>query len=836
MKRSFLLLLLCFVGISVEAQRVTVDFHETSMSEALLEIERQSTDCRINFIYDELEDFTVTQSIDNCPIDDALRLVAGFYPIRITRKGRIYSVECVQNESMKVKGRILDERGHPLSMASIALLDMSDSTFVNGGVSNNNGDVVIPCDRKEVIVKVSFMGYKTLYKPCTDGVLGTVRMEADVVALQQIKVNGQKQIVKAEKGIFSYNIPLLLQEMPVENAYEALTRIPGVFENHEGLCFAGRPATLIINGKPTAMTEEQVVEHLKNMPADMVASAEVIVAAPARYHVQGLAINVVTKDYVGTHQTSGQIQGVWKQSKYGIGQGKGNLIYSRGNLALDAQYSYTNGKYYAKVEHEAEHPFDQATRHYEEAVENRTDILKHEMRFDADYAFSENHRLGTSYTGTWEDNQSKNSSTGTGPAFQHGNIHYYIHNVDVNYRLPFGLKLNASYMNYQNPRSQNLDGKLYDIPCNLSTHSKQNIGKWLLTADQMHDLRNKWELSYGFKMQISNNVSYQITEDVDGKEMPSGSSKVDYQERILSPYAGVTKQFNEHLSMDASATVEQYHTPKWNEWRVYPSLNTMWKVNGKNILNLSANAHSVYPSYWSIMNSVYYSSVYSEIWGNPDLKPSSNYELDLTWQFNQKYMFTFFALFNPDYFVQLPYQPTGRMAVIMKETNYDYSNQYGLQVSATFSAGKWFTGNMFATGYYRKDKSSHFFDLPFDRGGFTEILSATLSAKLLRNQNLRLILNPFFQSHAIQGVYDIDPAFKLAAQLNWTSRNNQWNVVLSSKNITNCALTPKSVYGNQNFVMRVLQDYRSVSLTATYKIGNYKARKHEEIDTSRMGY
>ena len=67
MKRSFLLLLLCFVGISVEAQRVTADFHETSMSEALLEIERQSTDCRINFIYDELEDFTVTQSMTTVP-------------------------------------------------------------------------------------------------------------------------------------------------------------------------------------------------------------------------------------------------------------------------------------------------------------------------------------------------------------------------------------------------------------------------------------------------------------------------------------------------------------------------------------------------------------------------------------------------------------------------------------------------------------------------------------------------------------------------------------------------------------------------------------------------
>ena len=39
------------------------------------------------------------------------------------------------------------------------------------------------------------------------------------------------------------------------------------------------------------------------------------------------------------------------------------------------------------------------------------------------------------------------------------------------------------------------------------------------------------------------------------------------------------------------------------------------------------------------------------------------------------------------HFVQLPYQTTDRMAVIMKETNFDYSNNFGLQASAIFSAG-----------------------------------------------------------------------------------------------------------------------------------------------------
>ena len=97
------------------------------------------------------------------------------------------------------------------------------------------------------------------------------------------------------------------------------------------------------------------------------------------------------------------------------------------------------------------------------------------------------------------------------------------------------------------------------------------------------------------------------------------------------------------------------------------------------------------------------------------------------------------------------------MAVILKETIFDYHNSFGLQVSAIFSAGKWLNGNVFPVGTYKHDKSSHFFDLPFDRKKLTAALGGTASIILCRTQDLRLILNPFFQSKAIQGVYDISP-------------------------------------------------------------------------------
>ena len=139
----------------------------------------------------------------------------------------------------------------------------------------------------------------------------------------------------------------------------------------------------------------------------------------------------------------------------------------------------------------------------------------------------------------------------------------------------------------------------------------------------------------------------------------------DYLERIYSPYVGISKQFGKKLSLDASVTVENYNSLRWNEWRVYPSLNAMWNINKDNMLNLSFNSNAKYPSYWSTMSSIYYMSSYSELWGNPELKSASIYKLNLMWRHKQRYSVSLFADLKVDNATQQAYQPslqTGRIS------------------------------------------------------------------------------------------------------------------------------------------------------------------------------
>lgn len=660
--------------------------------------------------------------------------------------------------------------------------------------------------------------------------------------LPEVVVKAEKPIVKIVQGKMVYNMPNLLEKLPADNAYEALTHIPGVSDVDGSIKFSGNEVTLIVNGQATTLTQEQLADRLKAMSAAQLAKAEVMLAAPARYHVRGMAINIITKDYAGTKQFSGQIIGGLQQSKYAKGFGNLYLSMQRGKFGLDAQYQFIDGNSYGENSHIANHPLVNKRVNYNDKTKQKSFGIVHDYRLGMNYAFSKNHRLDVAYTGKWDKSCSNSFTTGTSVSGRHYDSHVYLHNVDVNYLLPWGLNVSGSYTKYRTPQQQALDGTMY-VDENatateryLTSGSEQTINKWMFTADQTHSLAHGWGVSYGLKGQFTSNNSYQTTFGKEGNILPDATSSVDINERIWDIYASFSKQINKAVSLEASVTAEQYHSPIWNKWRIYPSLNALWNINDNHVLNLSFSSNSEFPSYWSTMSSVYYSSTYTEIHGNPNLKPYSYYNVNLMWQIKRRYTLMAFASLKPDYSVQLPYQTTDRIAVIMKEINFDYDNSFGLQTSAIFSVGKWLNGNVFAAGIYKHDKSTHFFDLPFDRKKLSTVLGGTASIKLCRTQDLRLILNPFFQSKTIQGVYDVNSIFRMNAKLQWTSRDGKWGLRINGSNIFNNRADTRSVQGNQDYRMKIANNWATATFAVIYKFGGYKEKTVKEVDTSRMGH
>ena len=148
-------------------RRISRQYNNVSLSDALSQLAEQQTDYTIMFLYNELEDFRITTTINRKTLPEAIRQMIGFYPIRVTTNkdegGKKFFVECVQKADTRYKGTIIDEKGQPIAYANIALLSPPDSTLIAGGVSNESGYFVIPCEKKPVLARISFIGYKTNY-------------------------------------------------------------------------------------------------------------------------------------------------------------------------------------------------------------------------------------------------------------------------------------------------------------------------------------------------------------------------------------------------------------------------------------------------------------------------------------------------------------------------------------------------------------------------------------------------------------------------------------------------------------------------------------------------
>ena len=175
-KELLLLFLLLWVQQSY-AQRITRQYNNMSFSAALKDLNARQHKYTINFVYDELEDFTVTTSIVKRTAPDAIRQIMGFYPMKMTIDGENIFVECTQKTPTKMIGRIVDAHHRPVDFANVAMLNVRDSSLINGGVTNENGQFVVPCVATKAIVRVSCVGYHTAVDTYNTGKIGSITLK-----------------------------------------------------------------------------------------------------------------------------------------------------------------------------------------------------------------------------------------------------------------------------------------------------------------------------------------------------------------------------------------------------------------------------------------------------------------------------------------------------------------------------------------------------------------------------------------------------------------------------------------------------------------------------------
>ena len=175
-------------------------------------------------------------------------------------------------------GRVVNEAQAPVPFANAVLLNASDSAFVAGAMTDDNGLFTLTGDAMKPIIKISYLGYKTRVMDATNRDMGTIALEPEATVLGEVVVKGQRPAFKlTTEGLKTEVENTLLSK--VGTAKAVLENLPGVQRKKDGIEVFGKGTPLIyINGRKLHSQTE-----LDQLSSEDIKSVELITSPGAKY-------------------------------------------------------------------------------------------------------------------------------------------------------------------------------------------------------------------------------------------------------------------------------------------------------------------------------------------------------------------------------------------------------------------------------------------------------------------------------------------------------------------------------------------------------------------------
>ena len=346
-----------------------------------------------------------------------------------------------------ISGKVTDPSRQPIDGATV-VLQTPDSIFVEATITNADGTFLLNHQPARYRLLFQHLLYEPQEKEGTGTDAGTFTLQPKDYALQEVVVQGERPLVTVEGSRLTYDMPQLTSQRLVTNAYEALKQLPGVIEQNDVLTLAGAGGvSLLLNGRPSSMTYEQLVTLLKGIPASRVEKAEVMYSAPPQYHVRGAAINLVLKGYKpGEGGLQGEVNGEYKQQKEAGGNGGVTLAYTSPKIDLDFMYNLQSNYTRGYIDFIARHTVKEQVYDVNQVTDNEGRSLTHTLRAGGTYKFDKDNSLNLSYTTQFSPDKTgdSHSNGNISESFNHSQAHHQMHNAALYYTSGFGFQAGAT--------------------------------------------------------------------------------------------------------------------------------------------------------------------------------------------------------------------------------------------------------------------------------------------------------------------------------------------------------------------------------------------------------
>lgn len=609
--------------------------------------------------------------------------------------------------AQSITGKIVDEQGNAIQFANVAMLQSKDSVFVKGVVSDENGSFILNTPHQNGIVKVTCIGYRTVFLNVTDDNLGVIVLKEESMTLGDVIVKSSLPKSKLKNGAVITTVAGSILEK-TGNIYNLLDRIPNVTtQNGKINIFGIGEPVIYINGKKVRDNTEldrlnpdeiSTVEVKQNPGAQYASNVKAVIRINTKkrtkdgfgfetrtfgkndensriggyeqlninYQKKGLETFTVLKikdaessiKQVLVQNT--YVDNVWHQRNDIKGSIRNRQLY----CGLGVNYQISNNSFIG-----ASFNFN---RMFNKAVSNiATTIYK-------DYAFTEESASDIAKPG--------NMSLASSNVYYMGKIGI----VDINFNTDWLWDKDFSKVNTLE-RYQEYGGDWQDKAVHTKTNTKNELfaSKLTLTLPFW-----KGQLSFGGEYSNTNrNSSYDVQPmgllDKQDNRIKEGMASVfcDYTRKFgqLRVLAGIRYENTDFNYYEEGKRIPEQSKRYGN---LLPSLSLSLPV-GKTQMQLSYGATIKRPSYYDMRSGIGYDNRYTYESGNPflvsEISRNINYMVSYKWLMAEG-IYTHVS--DPIVMLTQPYKDNPNIALI-QNVNWKPYNRIGASLSASPKFGIW---------------------------------------------------------------------------------------------------------------------------------------------------
>ncbi|WP_223608822.1 TonB-dependent receptor [Chryseobacterium sp. OSA05B] len=715
---------------------------------------------------------------------------------------------CFGKGQETIKGKVLDsETKAPVFQAEISLLNTSDRRIIQKVFTDSLGvfQLNTTVDSSYIVIQKNEYRTKELDKT---GDLALIELKPATENISEVVIRSAARNIKLSDGNIVMSVSGNKDFKTSANLLEVLRKTPGVSIDQEGGIFIGGRITpaIFIDGKPIAMSSQELQSYLRSLPPEMVESLEVNTNPSSKYDAEFKGIIDIRLKRNGNLGWKGNYNGNTYANKFSYRENSLNLSYNTEKTAYSLLVSYNNGisTYRYNALQKLANTNVMRTNTYQEdegtvyAIQTGADFRMNDknrmgISLRGNFRQSDRIRFGSLYTTNKDESQLIFNTQSENPtAYSQEN-----YGITADYAFQNkGFKLNflgnyLSVKNKQNDDFINRDQPTSQLLSYWKSDLLNKINIQSIQIDASQKIGNA-DLEAGMKYSRSdtdNNIRYD-TLSVNNRFVfdPERSNMFSYKEKIWAGYVSYRQKFGKlqinaglrfenTQSISDAVTRDSIVSRNYLEW--LPSFSTSYAFNKSNELSLSYSRKMTRPVFSQLNPFRVYFSPLNYWIGNPYLQPSFTSQIKLTYRY-KNWVASFTAGKEKDAMTRYPiYNPKTNVLEYLG-TNLPYRKFASIETSFPLKLTKWWNMTSQIAGYYN-DEFRPYLDEVFALKVYNYELRINQVFSLPKGYTVNLFAN--YESKTGNSLYIIKPRYTVDLSLQKSWFDNTLNTKISYNNI-----------------------------------------------------